>query len=80
MTEAILIGLACLLSYIVGIFQTKYSIRNEEANNQSDSLQRANAARESVVDGDKSAIAAVNGLNCQMVDINILKGKTNDKP
>ena len=54
MTEAFLIGLACLLSYIVGVFQTKCSIRNEEA----DSIQRANAARESVVDGDESAIAA----------------------
>lgn len=54
MTEAILVGLACLLSYIVGIFQTKYSIRNEE----SDSIRRANAARESVVDGDESAISA----------------------
>lgn len=30
MMEAILIGLACLLSYIVGVFQTKCSIRNEE--------------------------------------------------
>ena len=58
MTEAILIGLACLLSYIVGIFQTKYSIRNEEANKRSDSILRANAARESVVDGDESAISA----------------------
>lgn len=54
MTEAILIGLACLLSFIVG----KYSIRNEEANKRSDSIRRANAARESVVDGDKSAISA----------------------
>lgn len=58
MTEAILIGLACLLSYIVGIFQTKYSIRKEEANKRSDSIRRANAARESVVDGDESAISA----------------------
>lgn len=58
MTEAILIGLACLLSYIVGIFQTKCSIRNEEANKRSDSIRRANAARESVVDGDESAISA----------------------
>ena len=57
MSEAILIGLACLLSYIVGIFQTKYSIKDEEENKQSDSIRRANAARESVVDGDKSAIA-----------------------
>lgn len=52
--EAILIGLACLLSYIVGVFQTKCSIKDEE----SDSIQRANAARESVVDGDQSAISA----------------------
>lgn len=58
MTETFLIGLACLLSYIVGIFQTKYSIKDEEANKQSDSIQRANAARESVFDGDKSAISA----------------------
>jgi hypothetical protein len=58
MSEAFLIGLACLLSYIVGVFQTKYSIRNEEANKQYDSIQRANAARESVVDGDESAISA----------------------
>lgn len=54
MMEAILIGLACLLSYIVGVFQTKCSIKDEE----SDSIQRANAARESVVDGDQSAISA----------------------
>lgn len=54
MSEAILIGLACLLSYIVGVFQTKCSIKDEE----SDSIQRANAARESVVDGDQSAISA----------------------
>lgn len=58
MTEAFLIGLACLLSYIVGIFQTKYSIKDEEENKQSDSIRRANAARESVVDGDESAISA----------------------
>lgn len=58
MTEAILICLACVLSYIVGVFQTKYSIRDEESKKQSDSVQRANAARESVVDGDKSAISA----------------------
>ena len=58
MSEAILVGLACLLSYIVGIFQTKYSIKDEEANKQSDSIQRANSARESVVDGDESAISA----------------------
>lgn len=58
MTEAILVGLACLLSYIVGIFQTKYSIKDEEENKQSDSIRRANAARESVVDGDESAISA----------------------
>lgn len=57
MTEAILVGLACLLSYIVGIFQTKYSIKDEEENKQSDSIRRANAARESVVDGDESAIS-----------------------
>lgn len=57
MTEAILVGLACLLSYIVGIFQTKFLAKDEEAKKQSDSIQRANAARESVVDGDKSAIA-----------------------
>lgn len=57
MTEAILVGLACLLSYFVGVFQTKFLVKDEEANKQSDSIQRANAARESVVDGDKSAIA-----------------------
>ena len=58
MTEAILVGLACLLSYFVGVFQTKFLAKDEETNRKSDSLQRANAARESVVDGDKSAIAA----------------------
>ena len=58
MTEAILIGLACVLSYIVGIFQTKFLEKDEEAKKQSDSIHRANAARESVVDGDESAISA----------------------
>ena len=56
MTEAILVGLACLLSYFVGVFQTKFLAKDEEANKRSDSIRRANAARESVVDGDESAI------------------------
>lgn len=58
MTDAFLICLSCILSYFIGVFQIKYILRNEEANKQSDSIQRANAARESVVRGDKSAIAA----------------------
>lgn len=58
MTEAFLIGLACVLSYIIGIFQTKFLAKDEESKKQSDSIQRANAARESVVDGDESAISA----------------------
>lgn len=56
MTEAILIGLTCVLSYFIGVFQTRLFDRNEANRKQSDSILRANAARDKVVSGDKSAI------------------------
>lgn len=56
MTEAILIGLVCVLSYFIGVFQTRLFDRNEANKEQSDSILRANAARDSVRNGDQSAI------------------------
>lgn len=56
MTEAILIGLACLLSYFIGVYKATLGIKNEQTDGQADSILRANAARDKVVSGDKSAI------------------------
>lgn len=56
MTEAILIGLTCVLSYFIGVFQTRLFERNETSRKQSDSILRANAARDAIRNGDKSEI------------------------
>lgn len=56
MTEAILIGLTCVLSYFIGVFQTRLFDRNEANREQSDSILRANAARDAIRNGDKSEI------------------------
>lgn len=50
MSEAFLMGLVCLLSYIVGVVQTTLMMKDK----QSDSVRRANDARESVTDEDLS--------------------------
>ena len=54
MTEGILIFLSCVLCFVIGIIQTKLSMKNDET----DDILRANKARDKVVSGDESAIAS----------------------
>lgn len=54
MTEGILIFLACVLSFVIGVYKTRLSVKNDET----DDILRANRARDKVVSGDESAISA----------------------
>lgn len=54
MTEGILIFLVSVLCFVIGVIQTKLAMKNDET----DSVHRANRARDSVVSGDESAISA----------------------